>query len=98
MAVLRSHSSSSSMQNATAPSDKLALSRPTLCGTISEARYTARERREARSQKPQPWVVRKLMVFIVLAIMGYTAYVYAGRFFVRLLHHGRRPAASQLRC
>ncbi|KAJ7455017.1 zf-DHHC-domain-containing protein [Mycena galericulata] len=70
--------------------DKYVPSKGTLCGTISEARYTARERREARRSKPQTWVVRKLMVPIVLGIMGYTAYVYAGRFAVRLMHGGRR--------
>ncbi|KAJ7123731.1 DHHC palmitoyltransferase-domain-containing protein [Mycena epipterygia] len=59
--------------NAAPPDDKLALDKPTLCGTISEARYTARERREARARKPQPWVVRKLMVVFTLGIMGYTA-------------------------
>ncbi|KAJ7493473.1 DHHC palmitoyltransferase-domain-containing protein [Mycena latifolia] len=77
-------------ENAGPPNDKVALDRPTLCGTISEARYSARERREARSRKPQPWVVRKLMVVVTLGIMGYTAYVYAGRFSVRLMHSGRR--------
>ncbi|KAJ7123726.1 DHHC palmitoyltransferase-domain-containing protein [Mycena epipterygia] len=59
--------------NAAPPDDKLALDKPTLCGTISEVRYTARERREARARKPQPWVVRKLMVVFTLGIMGYTA-------------------------
>ncbi|KAJ7123716.1 hypothetical protein C8R44DRAFT_980967 [Mycena epipterygia] len=43
------------------PEDKLALDKP-LCGTIFEARYTARERREARAHKSQSWIVRKLMV------------------------------------
>ncbi|KAJ6578712.1 DHHC palmitoyltransferase-domain-containing protein [Mycena vulgaris] len=77
-------------ENVVPVNSKLALDKPALCGTISEARYTARERREARSRKPQPWVVRKLMIVVTLAIMGYTAYVYGGRFSVRLMNTGRR--------
>ncbi|KAF7369750.1 Palmitoyltransferase [Mycena venus] len=49
-----------------------------------------------RERNPQPWVVRKLMVVVTLGIMGYTAYVYAGRFFVRLKDGGRRPAGVGL--
>ncbi|KAJ6554392.1 DHHC palmitoyltransferase-domain-containing protein, partial [Mycena capillaripes] len=79
--------------NAAPTSDKLALDKPTFCGTITEARYSARERRE---RKPQPWAVRKLMVVVTLGIMGYTAYVYAGRFSVRLMHSGRRPVGIGL--
>ncbi|KAJ7750903.1 DHHC palmitoyltransferase-domain-containing protein [Mycena metata] len=79
-----------SARNAAPPSDKFALDKPTFCGTITEARYTARERREARAETPQPWVVRKLMVVFTLGIMIYTGYVYAGRFVVRLIDGGRR--------
>ncbi|KAJ7832301.1 hypothetical protein B0H13DRAFT_2679166 [Mycena leptocephala] len=75
-------------RNAAPPDDKLALDKPTLCGTVTKARYAARERRE---RKPQPWAVRKLMVVVVFGIMGYTGYIYAGRFSVRLMHGGRRP-------
>ncbi|KAJ7832309.1 hypothetical protein B0H13DRAFT_2371016 [Mycena leptocephala] len=80
-------------RNAASPDDKLALDKPTFCGTVTEARYAARERRE---RKPQPWAVRKLMVVVVFGIMGYTGYVYAGRFSVRLMHGGRRPAGIGL--
>ncbi|KAJ7305533.1 DHHC palmitoyltransferase-domain-containing protein [Mycena albidolilacea] len=76
------------MPNAPPPKDKVVLDKPTFCGTITEARVSARERRE---RKPQPWAVRKLMVLVTLGIMGYTAYVYAGRFAVRLMSGGRRP-------
>jgi hypothetical protein len=41
------------------------LDKPTFCGTITEARYAARERCE-----------RKLMVVVIFGIMGYTGYVY----------------------
>ncbi|KAJ7896926.1 zf-DHHC-domain-containing protein [Mycena leptocephala] len=80
-------------RNVAPPDDKLALDKPTFCGTVTEARYAARERRE---RKPQPWAVRKLMVVVVFGIMGYTGYVYAGRFSVRLMHGGRRPAGIGL--
>ncbi|KAJ7819239.1 DHHC palmitoyltransferase-domain-containing protein [Mycena leptocephala] len=80
-------------RNVVPPDDKLALDKPTFCGTVTEARYAARERRE---RKPQPWAVRKLMVVVVFGIMGYTGYVYAGRFSVRLMHGGRRPAGIGL--
>ncbi|KAJ7836691.1 DHHC palmitoyltransferase-domain-containing protein [Mycena olivaceomarginata] len=76
------------MPNAPPAMDKVVLDKPTFCGTITEARVSARERRE---RKPQPWAVRKLMVLVTLGIMGYTAYVYAGRFAVRLMNGGRRP-------
>lgn len=66
---------------------------PTCCGTITEATYAARERRETR--KPQPWLVRKLMVAITLVIMGYAAYVYTGRFYLRLSHDGSKSRASR---
>ncbi|KAJ7645337.1 DHHC palmitoyltransferase-domain-containing protein [Mycena rosella] len=72
--------------------DKVALDKPTFCGTIAEARY---QRREVRARKPQPWVVRKLMVVVTLGIMGYTAYVYSGRFAVRLMHGGRRREGGE---
>ncbi|KAJ7258059.1 DHHC palmitoyltransferase-domain-containing protein [Mycena haematopus] len=64
---------------------KVVLSTPTFCGTITEARLAAREKRE---RKPQPWAVRKLTVALTLGIMGYAGYVYAGRFAVRLMRDG----------
>jgi palmitoyltransferase len=80
------------MPNAPPAKDKVVLDKPTFCGTITEARVSARERRE---RKPQPWAVRKLMVLVTLGIMGYTAYVYAGHFAVRLMNGGRRPEGSE---
>ncbi|KAJ7206661.1 DHHC palmitoyltransferase-domain-containing protein [Mycena pura] len=74
-------------KNVAPTNDKIAFDKPTICGTISEARYSARER---RNRKPQPWAVRKLMVVVTLGIMGYAAYVYAGRFSVRLIRSGQR--------
>ncbi|KAF7300383.1 Palmitoyltransferase [Mycena chlorophos] len=51
-----------------------------LCGAVSEATAEARERRAKRREKPQPWLVQKFMIPVVLGILGYAAYVYAGRF------------------
>jgi len=59
-----------------------------LCRVISEAKYTARSNRYNRT-KPQPWLVRKLMVFVTLGIIGYTGYVYIGRFCVGILSNGQ---------
>ncbi|TFK71228.1 zf-DHHC-domain-containing protein [Pluteus cervinus] len=56
----------------------------TCCGVVEEVKTQAREKRASRS-KPQPWVVRKLMVAISLAIIGYVAYVYIGRFCLEMI-------------
>ncbi|KAF8900441.1 DHHC palmitoyltransferase-domain-containing protein, partial [Gymnopilus junonius] len=45
------------------------------CGVIEEAAVAAQEKRRNRT-KPQPWIVRKLMIAVTLGIMGYAAYVY----------------------
>ncbi|KAJ7196703.1 hypothetical protein GGX14DRAFT_574773 [Mycena pura] len=56
---------------------------------ISEARCTARERRD---RQPRSWAVRKFMVVVTLGIMGYAAHVYAGRFSeMRGIADARRP-------
>ncbi|KAF8064338.1 DHHC palmitoyltransferase-domain-containing protein [Lyophyllum atratum] len=57
---------------------------PTCCGVIEEAAYRSREKRAART-KPQPWIVRKLMVAFTLGIMGYSAYVFVGRLCVDMI-------------
>ncbi|PPQ86953.1 hypothetical protein CVT26_007908 [Gymnopilus dilepis] len=46
-----------------------------LCGVVQEAAARANERHRKRT-KPQPWIVRKLMIGVTLGIMGYAAYVY----------------------
>ncbi|KAK7045400.1 hypothetical protein VNI00_007652 [Paramarasmius palmivorus] len=55
----------------------------TLCGTIEEAKFVARENREQRLQKPQPWLARKLIVFFTIGIMGYALYIYIVRFCIQ---------------
>ncbi|TFK92154.1 zf-DHHC-domain-containing protein [Polyporus arcularius HHB13444] len=51
----------------------------------------AREKSEARRNKPQPWIVRKLAVFITIAMIAYTWYVYVGRMCVPMI---RRDAGA----
>ncbi|KXN92539.1 putative palmitoyltransferase ZDHHC20 [Leucoagaricus sp. SymC.cos] len=57
------------------------MSQHQCCGVVEEAALQAREKRANRT-KPQPWIVRKLAVFLTLGIMGYAGYVYIGRFCV----------------
>lgn len=67
------------------------------CGVIEEATYQAREKRE-RNTKGQPWVTLKLMVGVTLGIMGYSSYVYIGRFCVKMIQRrdgGSRTAGSE---
>ncbi|KAJ3997730.1 zf-DHHC-domain-containing protein [Lentinula boryana] len=64
-----------------------------ICRVIEEAKYTAREQRAARN-KPQPWIVLKLMVLITTGIMAYAAYVYIGRFCLGMIK-GKRNGASK---
>ncbi|EMD30904.1 hypothetical protein CERSUDRAFT_100876 [Gelatoporia subvermispora B] len=55
------------------------------CGMVEEAAAKSRDRRAARREKPQPWIVRKLAVGMTLGIIAYTFYVYIGRFCVRMI-------------
>ncbi|KAI0697788.1 DHHC palmitoyltransferase-domain-containing protein [Cytidiella melzeri] len=59
------------------------------CGVVQEAAAKSRERAELRKSKPQPWILLKLTVGVTLAIIGYTSYVYVGRFCVPMVRdHG----------
>lgn len=69
------------------------------CGFVEEAASRAREKRENRTI-PQPWIVRKLAVFLTLGIMGYSGYVYISRFCIssiKRMHQSAtgRPTASE---
>ncbi|KAI0369328.1 zf-DHHC-domain-containing protein [Pilatotrama ljubarskyi] len=57
------------------------------CGVVQEAR----EKSAARREKPQPWIVRKLTIFITIGILVYAFYVYIARFCVPMIR--RDPAA-----
>lgn len=54
----------------------------TCCGTIQDAKYNARA---AKGNKPQPWIALKLTIGMSMAIIGYTGYVYIGRFCVPMI-------------
>lgn len=45
------------------------------CGVVEEVRV-----RRAQASKPQPWIVRKLTIGLTILLVGYSTYVYAGRF------------------
>lgn len=57
------------------------------CGVVQEAT----ERRARRREKPQPWIVLKMTIGLTLAIIGYTSYVYIGRFCVPLIRENNGP-------
>jgi len=75
------------------------MSRHQCCGVVEEAVSRAREERQNRTI-PQPWVVRKIAVFLTLGIMGYSGYVYISRFCISSIKRTRqsttgRPTASE---
>ncbi|KAF9239447.1 zf-DHHC-domain-containing protein [Melanogaster broomeanus] len=47
------------------------------CGVIEEVQHQARRR---RANRPQPWIALKFTVGLSFLIVGYTTYVYVGRF------------------
>lgn len=51
---------------------------------FSERQRIIREERANRT-KPQPWIVQKLIVGLVIAIVAYAWYVYIGRFCVPMI-------------
>jgi palmitoyltransferase len=55
--------------------------------SISEIIAESNEARRARRRRegPPPWIIRKLAVFVVAAIIAYTCYVYIARFCVPML-------------
>lgn len=48
----------------------------TCVGVIEEAKFESRKR---RASKPQPWIVLKSVVVIMMGIAGYATYVYVGK-------------------
>lgn len=44
-----------------------------------------REARERRNELPQPWIVRKLAVFMVFGLLGFAYYVYVVRFCIKMI-------------
>jgi len=75
------------------------MSQHQCCGIVEEAALRAREKRQNRTV-PQPWVVRKIAVFLTLGIMGYSGYVYISRFCISSINRTHqsttgRPTASE---
>ncbi|EJU04195.1 zf-DHHC-domain-containing protein [Dacryopinax primogenitus] len=55
-------------------------------------RTKAAAERRAKRRKPQPWILRKLAVAVVLALLGWLQYVYVGRLCVPMI---RRDAGTR---
>lgn len=55
----------------------------------------AMEKREAKRNKPQPWIARKLAVFVTLGIIGYAWYVYVGRLCVPMIRRDDSALGSR---
>ena len=51
------------------------------CGVVEEAR----EKRAARRQKAQPWIIRKFAIFMTIGLTSYAFYVYIGRLCVPMI-------------
>ncbi|KAF9481622.1 zf-DHHC-domain-containing protein [Pholiota conissans] len=66
----------------------------TCCGVIEEVTERAREKRYNRT-KPQPWIVRKLMIGVTLGIMGYAGYVYIARLCIPMIRRERGAQAGR---
>lgn len=54
-------------------------------GFIREIEADVEIQRARRRERRQPWIVRKLAVFIVFGILGYTYYVYVVRFCIKMI-------------
>ncbi|GBE86951.1 hypothetical protein SCP_1001950 [Sparassis crispa] len=61
------------------------------CGIVEEAR----EKRAAKRNKPQPWIVLKLTIGLTLGIIAYGCYVYIGRFCVPMIKHNDGPLGGR---
>lgn len=52
---------------------------------VQQIEASAERQREQRRNNPQPWIARKLAVFMVFGILGYTYYVYVVRFCITMI-------------
>lgn len=84
-------------EESSAPKDTSAT--PGFCGRLKEKiDENAERQREARTQRqntPQPWILRKLAVFIVFGILGYTYYVYVVRFCIVMIRKKSSAVGSR---
>lgn len=67
------------------------------CAVVEEAAARSREKREARRNMPQPWIMLKLGVIITLALFVYTSYVYIGRLCVPMIKRERGAFGGRAR-
>ncbi|KAG8742383.1 palmitoyltransferase pfa5 [Ceratobasidium sp. 414] len=58
------------------------------CIGAAQDAYAASQKERRERTKPQPWIVQKFVVGVVLAIVVWTYYVYVGRMCVTLLRRG----------
>ncbi|CAE6502220.1 unnamed protein product [Rhizoctonia solani] len=58
------------------------------CVGVSRDIYQQKQKERQENQKPQPWILQKLAVGVVLGIVVWTYYVYVGRMCVKLLGRG----------
>lgn len=58
------------------------------CVDVVRTTYAEKQRQRKENPRPQPWIVRKFVVGVVLAIVVWTYYVYIGRICVKLLRRG----------
>ncbi|KDN49870.1 hypothetical protein RSAG8_01935, partial [Rhizoctonia solani AG-8 WAC10335] len=58
------------------------------CAGVARDTYKQRQQEREESQKPQPWILQKLVVGVVLGIIVWTYYVYVGRICIKLLNRG----------
>ncbi|KAG9122964.1 palmitoyltransferase pfa5 [Ceratobasidium sp. 392] len=58
------------------------------CIGVARERYEAEQKKRQENTKPQPWIVQKFIVGVVLGIVVWTYYVYVGRMCIRLLRRG----------
>ncbi|CAE6428535.1 unnamed protein product [Rhizoctonia solani] len=58
------------------------------CVGVARTTYKEKQKEREERQQPQPWIVQKLVVGVVLAIVVWTYYVYVGRMCIKLLNRG----------
>lgn len=66
-----------------------------VCPNFSEVVHEARERSARRRNGPQPWIVRKLAVGIVIGILGYAYYVYVVTFCIPMIQEHRNALGKK---
>jgi palmitoyltransferase len=65
------------------------------CVGVARDTYAAKQKEQMENPKPQPWIVQKLAVGVVLAIVVWTYYVYVGRMCITLLRRGETAKGGE---